>query len=88
MKLAQRLDLGAAAPLKQALLAARGAAIAIDASDVEHLGALCLQALLAAKAAWANDSCAFRIIDPSPAFLEAGRLMMGEHRLAEEGASA
>jgi len=86
MKLAQSLDLAAAAPLKQALLDARGQPIAIDASNVERLGALCLQVLLAAKAAWASDGCDFRIVAPSPGFLEGARLMMGETRLAEQGA--
>jgi chemotaxis protein CheX len=85
VQLAQILDLGAAAPLKQALLAARGAPIAIDASQVERFGALCLQVLLAAKATWAADGHAFAIEAPSAAFLEGARLMAAT-TLVQEGA--
>ncbi|MBY0565071.1 MAG: STAS domain-containing protein [Hyphomonadaceae bacterium] len=88
MKLAPTLDLAAAAPLRQALLAARGQPLRIDASDVERLGALCLQVLLSAKLTWAQDGCAFSIAEPSGAFMEAARLMIGDSPLAENGASA
>jgi chemotaxis protein CheX len=73
--LADCLDLTAAAPLKAQLLAARGASLSLDASSVRRLGAQCLQVLLAAEAAWSGDGLAWRIVDPSPEFAEAVRLM-------------
>lgn len=85
MQLPQMLDLSAAAPLQQTLLAARGSPIVIDASQVERLGALCLQVLLAAKATWRADGHAFAIAAPSAAFLEGVRLM-AETTLVQEGA--
>lgn len=87
MKLAPVLDYGAAAPLRDALLSLRGQPLAIDASEVERLGALCLQVLLSAKSTWASDKCDFRIVDPSAGFLEAARLMMGDSPLTD-GAAA
>lgn len=85
MKLAANLDLGAAAPLRQSLLDARGAPIALDASDVERIGALCLQILLSARATWGLDGHEFRIVGPSPGFLECARTMMGESCLTDQG---
>lgn len=65
------LDLGAAAPLKAALLERRGEAIALDASGVERFGGACLQVLIAARNAWASDGAGFSIVEPSPAFVSA-----------------
>lgn len=73
--LAHGLDLTAAAPLKAQLLAARGSPLSLDASGVRRLGAQCLQVLLAAEAAWSGDGLEWRIVDPSPEFAEAARLM-------------
>lgn len=87
MRLASILDLGAAAPLHAALSAARGQAIAIDAGEVERVGGLCLQVLLAAKAAWAHDAQAFAIIEPSTAFVD-GIARMGATQHLEIGAPA
>jgi chemotaxis protein CheX len=84
MRLQQILDIGAAAPLQSELLRARGSPIEIDASGVERLGGLCLQVLLAAKAAWRADNQAFHIVNPSPSFVEAARLM-GAADLSEPG---
>jgi chemotaxis protein CheX len=42
-----RLDLAAAEPLAEALKSRLGADITIDARQVTHLGAICLQVLLA-----------------------------------------
>lgn len=49
------LDLKAAAPLAEALLARRGSEVFVDGSDVQRLGAQCLQVLLSAQASWAED---------------------------------
>jgi len=48
MQLASNLDLAAAKPLWTELVATRAQPIEIDASNVERLGGLCLQVLLAA----------------------------------------
>ena len=50
--LGSRLDLPMAGRLHTALLARSGAALEIDAGSVSHLGALCLQVLLAAGQSW------------------------------------
>ena len=75
MRLERNLKLSAAAPLWRQLAAARGGALAVDASEVEHLGALCLQTLVAAARAWRSDGVPFEIASPSPAFADAVRLM-------------
>lgn len=49
------LDLKAAAQLQQDFLARRGSALRVDASKVERVGGLCLQILLAARAAWSAE---------------------------------
>jgi chemotaxis protein CheX len=72
--LGEVLDLNAATPLKAAFLERRGAAVEVDASGVRRLGGLCLQVLLAAKAAWSADGQAFSVTNASESFLEALRL--------------
>ncbi len=70
MRLPQILDLGAAAPLWSSLNDARGQALQLDGSEVERIGGLCLQVLLAAKARWASEGADFSIVNASPAFVE------------------
>lgn len=55
------LDLKAATPLAEALLARRGDDLVIDAASVERLGAQCLQVLLTACASWQADGHSFRV---------------------------
>lgn len=62
------LDLAAAAPLAEALRAARGRPVLLDASAVQRLGGQCLQVLLSAAATWATDGAAFAISAPSENF--------------------
>ena len=50
-----RLDLRAAGPLAQAIIARRGADLVMDAHAVDHLGALAFQVLRAAAKTWAED---------------------------------
>lgn len=69
--LARRLGLEEAAPLKMEFLSSRGKDIEVDASQVGHLGTLCLQVLLAAARDWAGSGNAFRLKDPSEAMLSA-----------------
>ena len=49
------LDLNAASVLREHFIGRRGSALRVDASRVERLGGLCLQVLIAAQAAWAED---------------------------------
>lgn len=79
--LPENLDLKAAAPLKAALLARRGAPIEIEADQVRRFGGLCLQVLLAARKAWDHDGQPFSIKGPSEAFVETTRLFGAETAL-------
>ena len=74
LALPETLDLKAAGPLKSAFLAHRGEPLEIEAGQVRRLGGLCLQILLAARKAWADDGKAFSITGPSEAFVETTRL--------------
>jgi len=74
-QLAPNLDLLAAQPLKDALLAQRGVALRIDAGQVQRLGGQCLQVLLAARVRWRADGLHFEISGPSQAFTEHARLL-------------
>lgn len=67
LSLATALDLREAAPLTERLLANRGRDLEIDASEVQRLGAQCLQVLLAARQAWSADGKRFVVAAPSPA---------------------
>lgn len=62
------MDLRAAAPLKEALQSRRGAPLDLDAAQVERVGGLCLQILLAAAAQWRTDGHVLRIVNASDAF--------------------
>ncbi|HQT61609.1 MAG TPA: STAS domain-containing protein [Acidiphilium sp.] len=67
------LDLKAATPLAQGLLARRGAELRIDGALVERLGGQCLQVLLSARSTWEADGHAFvmeRMSDQMVAALE------------------
>lgn len=70
LTLHERLDLGAATPLYQALAPLEGEDLEVDASQVAHLGTLCLQVLLSVAQATRQSGHSFRLSDPSPAFLE------------------
>ena len=65
------LDLAAAAPLTERLLAARGNDLSIDASEVLRVGGQCLQVLLAAAKTWSADRASFEITRSSAEFVEA-----------------
>ncbi len=68
LELPARLDLLAADELAEALEHLRDTPLEVIASGVTHVGALCLQVLLAARLQWARDGVTFRIIDGSDAF--------------------
>lgn len=85
MRLPQVLDLGAATPLWSGFCDARGQPLHLDASEVERIGGLCLQVLLAAQAQWRADGVEFSIVNPSAAFADSVRLMAANDLVAQEG---
>jgi anti-anti-sigma regulatory factor len=66
MKLATRLDSGAAAALAAELSVHRGTPLRIDASDTELLGTLAQQALASAAVAWRASGHDFLISGVTP----------------------
>ena len=68
LPLPSKMDAGAAPGLKALLLECRGRPLAVDASDVQQMGALCLQVLLSAQKSWRREGLGFVVQNPSPAF--------------------
>lgn len=75
LALPETLDLTAAAPLAQALLARRGSSLCVDAGQVRRVGALAMQVLLSAAATWKADGVTMQVEDPSPELLSALELL-------------
>lgn len=73
MTLPSELDIKAAQPLAAEFIAARGTDIALNASQVERVGAQCLQVLLSAAATWEADGLELTVEQPSTAFSDAIR---------------
>ncbi|BDV33023.1 STAS domain-containing protein [Methylocystis iwaonis] len=71
LNLPRTLDLRAAAPLAADFGRFRGRPLAIDASEVEKVGAQCVQVLVSAQQTWARDGVALTLSNPSSAFLGA-----------------
>ena len=65
------LGLTAAAALKSELLAHRGKPVQVDASNVQRLGGLCLQVLVAGARLWAEEGRPFSLTPRSEAFAHA-----------------
>jgi chemotaxis protein CheX len=70
------LDLKMASSLRDQFVSRRGSALRVDASRVERLGGLCLQVLIAARAAWAEDRQELMFDDLS-SDLQAGLAVFG-----------
>ncbi|MFT4953961.1 MAG: chemotaxis protein CheX [Brevundimonas sp.] len=64
------LDIRAAAPLRDDLLARRGSDIVLDGGEVERVGGLCLQVLISAKKTWDADGKGFALNPASTALNE------------------
>jgi chemotaxis protein CheX len=62
------LDIKAAEPLRVQLLAFRGQDVVLNASNVERLGALCLQILISAQQTWAREGLTVAIDQTSESF--------------------
>ncbi len=65
LDLARRLDLPAVGPLRRDILARRGGDLALDAAEVDHLGALALQVIRAAARTWCDDGHALSMQNAS-----------------------
>lgn len=65
IKLDERLDLRAAAPLAEALGGARGEALVLDAGAVDQIGALAVQVIRSAAQSWALDGQALSFANAS-----------------------
>jgi len=78
LALPAKLDADAAHRLKASLLERQGQSLSIDASDVQQMGTLCLQVLLAAKKSWRNEGHDFVMKNPSPAFRDSVALLGAE----------
>ncbi len=84
VELAAALDLTAVAALLADVKARRGAPLILDGSNVQRIGGLCLQVLLAAHDAWRVDGCEFQL--KASDALAAGLRQMGAEQLLEEAA--
>lgn len=71
IQLPPSLDLRAATPLAEALLSARGAGMRLDASQVQSVGAQCLQVIASARQTWDRDGMPLTIVNPTAALIEA-----------------
>lgn len=71
VRLPEILDIRAASPLAAEILGARGRQLTIDASNVQKVGAQCVQVLLSARATWLADGASLTISHPSEALIEA-----------------
>lgn len=65
--LKDRLDFGAAPDLKAEIIGQVGNDLRIDASEVTHMGTLCLQILIATSTDWARQGLKFELNSPSDA---------------------
>ena len=64
------LGYAGASTLRDQLLEQRGKSVVLDASNVEHLGAPCLQVLLSAMKTWRDNELDFEITNTSEQFEE------------------
>lgn len=69
--LPQVLDLRAATPLASEFLACRGDQVVVDASNVEKIGAQCIQVILSAAQTWEREGMLFSLTGPSGALVDA-----------------
>jgi len=86
LSLGKVLDLNEASALHTKLMALRGSNLAIDASSVERVGALCIQVLMSAAKSWEEDKHSFRFSKVSDALTKTMQLVgvNYDHLLAKE----
>jgi chemotaxis protein CheX len=68
------VDAASVGPLRSSLLDQRGGDLEVDASQVQRIGGLGLQVLIAASRAWAAQGRSFAIVRASPPFNDMLRL--------------
>jgi len=78
LPLPSKMDAAAAHGLKAALLERGGGSLSLDASEVQQMGALCLQVLLSAQKSWRHEGLGFVVKNPSPAFRDSVALLGAE----------
>jgi chemotaxis protein CheX len=71
LKLPQTLDVAAVRAVREDLLARRGTATTVDASDVERIGALGVELLIAAQRQWQKDDSVLQLVGLSEAVTDA-----------------
>ena len=86
ISLAAVLDLNEASLLRGKLMGLRGSDVAVDASGVERVGALCVQVIMAAAKTWDEDKLSFTFSKVSDAFQKTMQLIGVDidHLLAKE----
>lgn len=86
ISLAAVLDLNEASTLRGKLMGIRGNNVAIDASGVERIGALCVQVIMAAAKTWDEDKLSFTFSKVSDAFQKTMQMIGVDisHLLAKE----
>ena len=81
------LNAQGAQALLDALISARGSDVAIDCSNVRHLGAQALQVLISAQKTWGDEGHGFAILGASEA-CEAGFAALGASEIFAQEAQA
>jgi chemotaxis protein CheX len=71
LKLPQTLDVAAVRAVREDLLARRGTATTMDASDIERIGALGVELLIAAQRQWQKDDSVLQLVGLSEAVTDA-----------------
>ena len=75
LQLPEVLDTTFAGPLAEQLLALRGSPLAIDATQVQRVGAQCVQVIMSAVSTWEADQVALSLVEPSQEFRDALSLL-------------
>jgi chemotaxis protein CheX len=86
LSLGKVLDLNEATALHSKLMTLRGNDLAIDASSVERVGALCVQVLMSAAKSWEEEKRSFTFSKMSDALAKTMQLIgvNYDHLLAKE----
>jgi chemotaxis protein CheX len=75
LSLPARFDSASVQAFTESLKTLRAQPLALDGSRVTTVGALAVQALIAARLEWQQDEVDFRLAGPSEALLEACRVL-------------
>ncbi|MEQ8481894.1 MAG: STAS domain-containing protein [Hoeflea sp.] len=75
LKLPEVLDLNAANRLHEQVLTHKGENLELDASDVNRVGAQCVQILLSAAQSWQAEKQGFKVVKASDAYIKTLQLL-------------